>query len=126
MRLHVIRRFALTGLLLTLAPATAARELPTFRLLEGRPLPLRLDHERVAVAYAADSSSQARAAALDAAGLEHAVATPTGLAGWQLLRPDSPSIDVSDTDARLAALLRSSIVEFASPVFLARTIAGPW
>ncbi len=91
---------------------------PAAFALAGERVELQLDVERIAVLWTADSTPAGRTAALAGASLETSGSELTGVAEWELLTLRSTLVGAADADLRIEALLASSDVEFASPIFV--------
>jgi len=102
---------------------------PTFYWYQGRPQPLELQPNRLAVQLASPAAEAGLEAGMAAAGISIMSVSPTGLSGWRLLElsPEeaTPGPDpVALVAARLDAVEAIAGVEFASPVFAGRD--GGW
>jgi hypothetical protein len=108
----------------SLAGQAVGREKPTQRLHHDEQVKRDLDTERLGVLFASGSRSVERASALDSAAIHVLASRPTGIGEWHLLSLDSPLSSVVEIDSRIGALVQSSAVEFASPVF--HGLDGGW
>ena len=91
--------------------------LPTYYFLGKDLIDLRLDGGRVAVRFRTELVAAEAVSAAIEAGVPAVRSQPLALDQWHILRLETPVFDAQGADLHLEALLASSEVVFASPVF---------
>ncbi len=114
------------GILLHLSPKSWSNHSgPTCYYYQGQKVNLPLDFKRVAVKFEGVLATANPLNLAANAGLSVVSAEATGVKGWHLLTLKTPMLSVEKVNKNLTALLGSSSVEFASPVFHGN-VTGTW
>jgi len=117
---------ALTRAYLHVAPALSAAELPNYYIYHGQPLTMELRGEQVLVRFAPDVAEADHLGRIAAAGIAATAVSPTGIARWALVELASPVVDLTDAEARVAALSAAPGIEFAAPVYRSPVLKDGW
>lgn len=125
-KLKIFKGLLLLGLILHFSPQSwSNHSSPTYYYYQGQKLNLPLDFNRVAVKSEGGLVTGNPITIAANAGLSVVSAEATGVKGWHLLTLKTPLLSVEEVNKNLTALLGSSSVEFASPVFHGN-VTGTW